>query len=309
MQETNRFNVSAQTRQAFDPSLPPPWLAPAASSWEIRIPARLLWGILLSLLIHALLLFGFLLEVFPPQEVSAPPPLSVVLNLKQPKPPAAPVVTPPQPPSPPPPKPAKKIPPAPKQVLKTDQASALKLPMPKALPTPPSQPEPATAKPPVEDFASMIKRRQNDRFSNEMLAKQINEEAAAAERGPSEEERRMKNMLNNLKFGTNGLFTIKRMDPFNASFSFKGWTTDYASANTQYYEVEAKAGEDIRLVMVRRMIALIREHYQGDFDWVSHRLNRTMTLSARPADTAFLEDFLMKEFFGANYKTQDGLRY
>jgi hypothetical protein len=28
-------------------------------------------------------------------------------------------------------------------------------------------------------------------------------------------------------------------------------------------------------------------------------------LSARPADSAGLEDFLMKEFFGPNYKSQD----
>lgn len=293
--------------KAFDPSLPPPWLSPAGADRVIRIPARLLWGIVLSLLIHAILFWGFWLDLIQPTEVSAPAPLSVVLNMNQPTPPAPP----PQMPTPAPPEKLPKKPPTlPKRVIQTDHTqSPLKLPTVKPVPTPPPVAEQPPAKAPVEDFASMIKRRQNDRFADEMQAKQINEAAAAAERGPSEDERRMKNILNNLKFGTNGLFTIKRMDPYNASFTFKGWTTDYASANTQYYEVEAKSGEDIRLVMVKRIIGLIRDHYQGDFDWVSHRLGRTMTLSARPADNAFLEDFLMKEFFGANYKTQDSLRY
>ena len=51
------------------------------------------------------------------------------------------------------------------------------------------------------------------------------------------------------------------------------------------------------------MISLIREHYQGDFNWESHRMARTIVLSARPEDSAGLEDFLMLEFFGQNYKT------
>jgi hypothetical protein len=50
------------------------------------------------------------------------------------------------------------------------------------------------------------------------------------------------------------------------------------------------------------MIALIREHYQGDFTWESHRLGRSVTQSARLEDNAGLEDFLMMEFFGSNYR-------
>jgi hypothetical protein len=54
--------------------------------------------------------------------------------------------------------------------------------------------------------------------------------------------------------------------------------------------------------MVKRMIGLIREHYQGDFNWDSHRLARVVILSAKPEDNAGLEDFMMMEFFGANYR-------
>jgi len=50
--------------------------------------------------------------------------------------------------------------------------------------------------------------------------------------------------------------------------------------------------------MVQRMIALIRTHYSGDFNWESHRQNRVIVLSARLEDNAELEAFLLREFFG-----------
>jgi hypothetical protein len=51
-------------------------------------------------------------------------------------------------------------------------------------------------------------------------------------------------------------------------------------------------------VLVRKMIELIRSHYQGDFNWESHRLGRVIVLSARIEDNAELEAFLIREFFG-----------
>lgn len=297
----------------FEPFSSPNWLKPKQRDRVLHIPARLLWAFLLSLLLHAILFWGFLLDLLKPLKEPTQAPLNMVLNLGlpvqnkhkvSPPPDMSPVPQPrPEPKSKPQPqqKPKLKLP---KKIIQSQRPdSAFRLPEPKPQPKP--EPMPNLPPPPVEDFSSMIKRKQTDRYADEMSAKQINDAAAAAERGPSEDERRMKNIMNNLKFGTNGLFQIRRMDPFNATFSFKGWVNDYTSANTQFYEVEARSGEDIRLVMVRRMIALIREHYNGDFEWVSHRLGRAVTLSARPADSAGLEDFLMKEFFGPNYKNQD----
>lgn len=107
---------------------------------------------------------------------------------------------------------------------------------------------------------------------------------------------------NNLKSGTNGIFEITSKSARRATFAFKGWTNDYSNAKLQYFEVEASTGQDIRLLIIRRMIALIREHYQGDFTWESHRLGRSVTQSARLEDNAGLEDFLMMEFFGTNYR-------
>lgn len=296
----------------FEPFSTPNWLKPKQRDRVLRIPARLMWALLLSLIFHAIIFWGFLLDLLKPTEEPTQAPLNIVLDLGLPVPPT-PKVTPPPPqempepepvPQPKPKPPPKAEPKLPKKIIQSQRPdSPFKVPEPKPQPRP-EQPQPMPA-PPAEDFSSFIKRKQTDRNADEMAAKQINAAAAAAERGPSEDERRMKNIMNNLKFGTNGLFQIRRMDPYNATFSFKGWVNDYTSANTQYYEVEARSGEDIRLVMIRRMIAIVREHYDGDFDWISNRLGRTVTLSARPADNAALEDFLMKEFFGNNYKNLD----
>ena len=62
-------------------------------------------------------------------------------------------------------------------------------------------------------------------------------------------------------------------------------------------EVRLGGNGDMRIAMVRRMIALIRETEQGDISWDSYRLGRIVQLSARPADNAGLEEFMMHEFF------------
>ena len=62
----------------------------------------------------------------------------------------------------------------------------------------------------------------------------------------------------------------------------------------------AKAGENAHATkgkLVKKMIELIRKEKTGDFEWDSHRLQRVVTMSARPADTAVLEAFLFKEMF------------
>jgi hypothetical protein len=45
------------------------------------------------------------------------------------------------------------------------------------------------------------------------------------------------------------------------------------------------------------MIELIRKEKTGDFEWDSHRLQKVVTMSARPQDTAALQAFLYKEMF------------
>lgn len=167
--------------------------------------------------------------------------------------------------------------------------------------------EPQAKDLPVEqqytDMASYVKAMQAKRLDSEAVAAQINAEAAARERGPTEAQLREERIRKNLKYGTNGIFEITSMGQRNATFAFRGWTNDYLGSRREFYEVEASSGQDIRLIMIRRMIALIREHYDGNFNWESHRLGRSLVLSARPEDNAGLEDFLMMEFFGSNYKS------
>jgi len=172
-------------------------------------------------------------------------------------------------------------------------------------PTPPAKSQPQTPADAPTDITSYIAQLRATRESQESDAAKVNAEAAARERGPSEEEKRSERIKNNFQTGTNGIFEITRLDvgAGSAGFAFRGWTSDYSSSKKEDFDVEAKGGQDVRLVMIKRMISLIRQHYQGNFNWESQRLNRVIVLSARLEDSAGLEDFMMVEFFGQNYKT------
>ncbi|HOY70962.1 MAG TPA: hypothetical protein PL131_09345 [Methylotenera sp.] len=168
-------------------------------------------------------------------------------------------------------------------------------------PTPPVN-VPSASEP--TDMASYIKAQQAKRNAGEGDAAQQNAEAIAREQGPSEEQKREERIKNNLKVGTNGIFEITSKSSRRITFSFKGWTNDYSNARREYFEVEAMQDEDVRLLAVQKMISLIRTHYQGDFNWESQRLNRTVVKSARLEDNAELENFLMMEFYGTHYKAK-----
>ncbi len=94
-----------------------------------------------------------------------------------------------------------------------------------------------------------------------------------------------------------GIFQIERMGFDNAEFIFFGWNKDILRNTKQLIEVRRGGNSDIRIAVVRRMIAIIREHEQEDFLWESKRLGRYLTLSARARDNAGLEEFMMREFF------------
>ncbi len=94
-----------------------------------------------------------------------------------------------------------------------------------------------------------------------------------------------------------GIFEITRMTYDDAEFLFFGWNSDDRHKTTQAYAVRLGSNGDMRTAVVRRMIAIIREHEQGDFRWKSWRLGRIVVLSARREDNAGLEDFMVQEFF------------
>jgi hypothetical protein len=96
---------------------------------------------------------------------------------------------------------------------------------------------------------------------------------------------------------TGGLFQVTRLGYDDAEFTFFGWHSEIKRRAQQRIEVRRGSERDIRVAVVRRMIAIIREYEQEDFTWRSSRLGRDIRLSARVSDSAGLEDFLMREFF------------
>lgn len=170
-----------------------------------------------------------------------------------------------------------------------------------APPTPAATPR---QEPPPMDFASMLEARRQARAQQEAAYSQQNATARAGEREMTAAERadaafkRNTSGLGSVGDGTSGIFQIRSKGTRYGVFSFRGWTNDRSNSKYQMIEVDAGIGGDVELAMVRRMIELIRTHYQTDFNWESHRLGRVVVLSARPGDTAGLEAFLMREFFG-----------
>lgn len=287
---------------------------------QLKVSRNTLIAVVLSLVLHALLLWWVVpvIDMKPLPEgttmnVSLAPPPAQSTPIETPAVlPSQPVEAPAEPTAEPPvkvitQKPTRKPSPTKPQDFKVPKVLSQTEPSPQQVPlTEPSKPITPTT-PDVNvpvDMMAYVNQKRAQRNASEADAAKQNAQAVALENGPSAEEKRQQRIMENLKVGTNGIFEIKRIDGYSASFSFKGWTGDYSNARMQFFEVESQRGQDIRLLMVRRMIALIREHYQGDFDWESHRLGRTVVKSARIEDSAELEHFLMQEFFGTNYKTQ-----
>ena len=170
----------------------------------------------------------------------------------------------------------------------------------------PPTPEAEKKAPPGEDLAAFVEARRRAR------------EAAAAtplsrpsQTPESEQERLNRAAAANLglnrtpTFGAErerggGIFQIARMGFNDAEFFFFGWNKAIRRNSRQMIEVQRGNNPSMEIAVVRRMIQIIRDHEKEDFIWESHRLGREVNLSARLADNAGLEDFLMAEFFPAN---------
>ena len=277
---------------------------------RLNISRNTLFAFVISVVLHLLALL-FLLPKFDLN----PSPRATTLEVSLAPKPTAPVVTPEPTPIPPPVSEIKKKIIAKKPTSKPSKPKVGDFSVPKVLTTPQPSPQTAPITAPIKpkpqtpidaptDMMAMVNQKRAQREALESDAARENAAAAAAERGPSAEEKRDANIKRNFQSGTNGIFEITRLESRSASFTFLGWTSSLSNARREFFEVEASNGQDVRLLMIRRMIGLIRTHYQGDFDWESHRLNRTIVKSARVEDSAELEEFLMQEFFGTNYKTQ-----
>jgi len=93
------------------------------------------------------------------------------------------------------------------------------------------------------------------------------------------------------------MFQIESLGSDHAEFIFYGWNNNINRNTKQLIDVRRGNNSDIRIAVVRRMIVIIRENAKEDFLWMSQRLGRTVTLSARAQDNSGLEAFMMREFF------------
>jgi hypothetical protein len=264
---------------------------------RVQVERNTLLAVVFSLLVHGLILFLALPQLN--LDSAAMPPTTIQVSL----------APPPAEPPPPPvelPKPPKKPKPVsrPKVMTQKPSAQPSDFNLPEAAPSPAPSAPVAPAKDQPVDMMAYVNAKRQQRLAMENDAAKQNAEAVAKEQGPSAEQVREQRIKDNLKVGTNGIFEITSLSARHAGFSFRGWTSDYSNARREAFEVEAGVGQDIRLLVVKKMIVLIRQHYQGDFNWESQRLGRVVIQSARPEDNAGLEDFMMMEFFGTYYKNK-----
>lgn len=275
-------------------------------------PGIALW-LALSLLLHlGVLLWSPPLRQ-PESAQPASPPLTVVLRPETP-----PEVALPSEPTPPPPAavapPAKAVPrqppPAPPVIAltkpKPEQPPAFTVPAPKVeeppTPTTPAAPPTQSApQPPLSepDLAAYIAARRRARG-------EVPSDAPAAD-----VERANRGALNSALLkqplpttfaperprNGYGSFEIRRRGFDYAEFMFKGWNENFRRDGLELIEVRLGNHGNIDLAVVRSIIAVIRRTESGDFTWVSRRLGRSLTLSARARDNAGLEEFMMQEFY------------
>jgi outer membrane biosynthesis protein TonB len=194
------------------------------------------------------------------------------------------------PPTPQPPRPPVPVPPLPLPRIVRKSPTAVE-------PEPPQPQPPQPRPPPIPelDMAAMIEARQAQRRAAQAAAPRSQME-------PTPDQLAQANINRNLRIdrgeGVGGVFEILRKGTRTAEFAFNGWRPDTERRWRETIEVDAGQGGDVERAIVRRMIELIRGHYNGDFRWESHVLGRVVVLSARPEDQDGLEEFLVREFFG-----------
>lgn len=278
-------------------------------SLEIKISKRLSIALLASVVFH--LAFLFTRFVLIPEPPIQPEPITIDVALAPPSKPSQALPPPPAIPEP--------LKPAPKTETKSErkQPKIMAVPKPNGsthatirqesitdntpvppVPTPPNPPTPAPVEiPPGMDMMAYVNAARARRRSVGD-AGQLNEDAQNKQRAPTRDEIRNEIIAKNLKAeGQNGLFTILSKDERYARFSYRGWTSDYASARQEIIDVDAGPNGNIEDAIITRMIQIIRQHYQEDFNWHSQRLGRVIVLSARQEDTEGLKDFLKRELF------------
>jgi hypothetical protein len=281
--------------------------------FTMRINRNIVWTLLISILLHLSLLWFFAPKLFsigapienaPPLEITLGPPqkeqvapTEAVLPIAEPVEEKAPIK---QKPKPIKAQPQKKVEPV-ETPVEVVQESPITIPKNETLKKtiPRANVETSPDPLPGEDMQAYIKRQQEAKLAKQGLSTQDVEAVMASNNPQSAGDKRDAKIKENLDLeGKNGIFEIRYLGPYHATFSFKGWKNNVNTARLEIFDVDASDGTDIKVAVIRKMIEIIRRDYDGDFNWDSRRLGRVIELSARLSDNAQLEAFLMKEFFG-----------
>lgn len=253
----------------------------------------------LSLLLHVLLVFGWLPgRNSKPADKAEPGDLtrSLAVRLVPPAPPLAPFM--PVPMLRADPVPERR--PAASRIAAAPRAPVILAEPPATKSVPRSLPVPAP-----EDFAALVDARRRAREASQPSAPAILPPSAQTDSARDEHNRMVARNLGLDQppaFGGEqqrggGIFQLLRLARDDAEFVFYGWNRAISRQSQQMIDVRRGAHATIEKAIVRRMIDIVRDHERGNFIWESTRLGRVVTLSARPEDDAGLEDFLMRDFF------------
>lgn len=268
-----------------------PWMGPLAP-WTRRIVidneerARrwFLMCVVLSMLLHfGLLLIPIKMQMGQPAS-NQPAQWPLTVHLARP-------VAPPE-----------EIPPLPRPAQRHPPVIAARRPASRSKPTfsvPPQTELPALnpqTEPPTDVFNLAEKRA--GRQAAEAAAVQENAGAAIS----SVDDVVGKNLARATKtVGTGGIFqVIYPLGVREGTFKFNGWHPGTSDNWHATYTVDAGVGGNVHVAIIKKMIEVIRKSYSGDFEFESNRQGRVVPLSARLADNAALENFLMKEIFDEN---------
>jgi outer membrane biosynthesis protein TonB len=260
--------------------------------------------VVLSLLVHLLVLFLLIKYVLMSQGGKTSPAiegLNVTLGSPQTKSTAAqPPVAPPTPQPTEEPKP--EVEPRPRRnVIATPAPSPFHVPSQSNKPLPPLPPLPQSNQPAQPDMSSMIAEKREARDAADERERQLEANGGSSE---SEDQKARRLIASNLasqrgkeyQEGGGGIFSIPDKGLHDATLIFHGWNHDFGRNLSQQIQVKQGSQPNIEMAIVAEVIRIIRQQYQGDFQWESQRLGKTVTRSARKEDTAALQEFLFQEF-------------
>ena len=259
-----------------------------------RTRVRVATGVLLSVLLHAALLwYALSVPAQPPQGAASPIQAPLMITLLQNKEKLSADAPSPRPPEP------ERSNNIPKQT-KPQKAVKRSEPKPVKPNTPPLPQAPSAMRaPPAADISSMLDAARARRQASQEASSSDETISRDSSKPPSGNEVAQANVDFSLRKnkGISGVFEVLSVGPRIGIFRFIGWTADASDNTRQTITVDAGSGGDVEQAIIKRMIQLIREHYKENFNWDSRRLGRVVVLSARVKDEADLRRFMTQEFF------------